>query len=87
MKKNLEIALEFMGHLTIGAVVFAALLMVSGSLTMLVHWACSVFGDETLSNTMKVVEKIMLYADVAFFVWWTVLSTFRAMQAVFHEHE
>lgn len=64
---------------------FAALLLFGGALNMLVHWVGPVVGDESFSDLMKLVEKIILYADVAFIVWWAFFSTYKAIKEINRE--
>lgn len=85
MKKKLWVLGEFIGHLVIGAVMFAALLIFGGSLNMLVHWFTPMVGDESFSELMKIVEKVILYADIAFIVWWAIYSTYKAIKEMSDE--
>lgn len=80
MKKKLMVLGEYVGHLAIGAAMFMALLLFGGALNLLVHWATPIIGDESFSDLMKVVEKVILYADVAFIVWWAIYSTYKALK-------
>lgn len=80
MKQKLWVLGEYLGHLVIGTVMFVALLLFGGGLSMLVHWAMPIIGDDSFSGLMKVVEKIILYADIAFIVWWAIYSTYRAIK-------
>lgn len=85
MKKHLLILGEFVGHLAVGAGMFAALLMFGGALNMLVHWAGPIVGDEAFASLMKLVEKVILYADVTFIIWWAFFSTFKAIKEMNRE--
>lgn len=85
MKKKLAIFGEYVGHLAIGAAMFAALLLFGGSLNKLVHWATPVIGDDSFSDLMKVVEKVILYADIAFIIWWAIYSTYKAIKEMIDE--
>jgi len=85
MKKKLWILGEYVGHLAIGAAMFAALLAFGGALNLLVHWATPIIGDESFASLMKTVERIILYADVAFIVWWSIYSTYLAIKEMCHE--
>lgn len=80
MKKHFKILGEYIGHLLVGAVMFAALLLFGGLLNVLVHWAGPVIGDDSFSDLMKGVEKVILYADIAFIVWWAIFSTYKAIK-------
>jgi len=85
MKKKLWILGEYVGHLAIGAAMFAALLLFGGVLNMLVHWATPIIGDDAFSALMKIVERVILYADIAFIVWWAVFSTYKAIKEMSDE--
>ena len=87
MKKNLQILGEYLGHLAIGAVMFAALLLFGGGLNMLVHWAGHFIGDDSFADLMKIVEKVILYADIAFIVWWAIYSTYKAIKEMLKHDE
>lgn len=76
---------EYVGHLAIGAVMFAALLVFGGALNLLVQWAAPIIGDESFVYLMKAVEKAILYADVAFIVWWAIWSTYKAIKEMINE--
>lgn len=85
MKKKLWVLGEYIGHLVIGATMFAALLLFGGTLNKLVQWAAPIVGDESFSSLMKIVEKTILYADVAFIVWWAIYSTYKAIKEMIDE--
>jgi len=86
MKKNkLAILGEYLGHLAIGAVMFASLLLFGSVLNMLVHWTASIVGDDSFSELMRLVEKVVLYADIVFLVWWAIYSTYKAIKEMTHE--
>lgn len=85
MKRKLWILGEYIGHLAIGAVMFCALLLFGGTISKIVHWAGPVIGDESFIALMKTVETIILYADVAFIVWWAIYSTYKAVKEMSHE--
>lgn len=86
MKKKLFILGEYLGHLAIGAVMFVALLCVGGALNLLVHWFTPIVADESFSILIKWVERVILYADVIFVMWWSVYSTYLAIKEL-HNHE
>ena len=46
-----------------------------GQLVILVQWSEPVVSDAGLSQLMKFVEKIIIYSDVMFLVWWAIFST------------
>ena len=85
MKRKLSVLGEFVAHLAIGAVMFAALLLFGGAINKLVHWAAPIIGDDSFADLMKIVEKIILYADVAFVVWWAIYSTYIAIKEMSDE--
>ncbi|MFA7238848.1 MAG: hypothetical protein WC091_01955 [Sulfuricellaceae bacterium] len=85
MKKKLWVLGEYVGHLVIGAAMFTALLLFGGMLNKLVQWAAPIVGDESFSGLMKIVEKIILYADVAFIAWWAIYSTYKAIKEMIDE--
>ncbi len=80
MRKKLWVLGEYLGHLLIGTVMFAALLAFGGALHMLVQWATPIIGDSTFGDLMIIVEKIILYADIVFIVWWAIFSTYKAIK-------
>lgn len=84
--KHLETLGEYVGHLVIGAAMFAALLMFGGALNKLVHWLGPIIGDESFVDLMTMVEKVILYADIAFIVWWAIFSTYKAIKEMM-DHE
>lgn len=84
--KHLKTLGEYVGHLAVGAAMFAALLLFGGALNMLVQWLSPVIGDESFADLMLMVEKIILYADIVFIVWWAVFSTYKAIKEMMN-HE
>ena len=80
MKKHLKVLGEYVGHLAVGAAMFAALLLFGGSINSLVHWFAPIIGDESFVDLMTLVEKVILYADIAFIVWWAIYSTYKAIK-------
>jgi ABC-type uncharacterized transport system permease subunit len=82
MKKNLKILGEFVGHLAIGAAMFSALLLFGGAVSVMVHWATPMIHDEAFVGAMMLVDKVILYADVVFIVWWAVFSTYKAIKEI-----
>lgn len=85
MKKKLWVLGEYFAHLLIGGAMFAALLFFGGALNMLVQWAGPIIGDESFSDLMKIVERLILYADIAFIVWWAIYSTYKAIKEMHDE--
>lgn len=84
--KHLKTLGEYVGHLAIGAAMFAALLVFGGALNRLVHWLGPVIGDESFTGLMQLVEKVILYADIVFIVWWAIFSTYKAIKEMM-DHE
>ena len=80
MKKKLKVLGEYVGHLAIGAAMFAALLLFGGALNILVHWSAPIIGDDSFLDLIKLVERVILYADIAFIVWWAIYSTYKAIK-------
>jgi hypothetical protein len=76
---------EYVGHLAVGAIMFTALLLFGGALNLLVHWIGPTIGDESFYDLMKMVEQVILYADVAFVVWWAVFSTYKTIKEMMNE--
>lgn len=85
MRRNLKILGEYAGHLVLGALMFTLLMMFGGALNLLVHWASPFVGDNSFTDLMKAVETVILYADVAFVIWWSIFSTYRAIKELHHE--
>jgi len=85
MKKKLWLLGEYIGHLCVGSAMFAALLLFGGTLNILVQWAEPIIGDDSFLSLMKLVEKLILYADVAFIVWWAIYSTYKAIKEMHDE--
>ena len=71
---------EYIGHLAVGAAMFTALLVFSGLVKLAVHWIGNFVGDPQFAAVMTLVERVMLYSDVVFLVWWTVFSTYKAIK-------
>lgn len=86
-RNHITVLGEYVGHLAVGSAMFAALLVFGGSLNLLVHWVEPLVGDESFSNAMKMVEKIILYADIAFLVWWAIFSTYMAIREMVVHHD
>lgn len=83
--QHLIILGKFVGHLIMGAGMFAALLFFGGSLNWLVHWAAPIIGDETFTGLMIDVERFILYADIIFICWWAVYSAYKAIKEMHHD--
>ena len=85
VKKNIKILGEFIGHLVIGAAMFVALLVFGGGLNALVRWVGPLVGDESFAELMKLVEQLIIYSDIAFLLWWTIFSTYKAIKEMTNE--
>lgn len=64
---------------------FSALLLFGAGLNLLVQWSEPVVSDAGLSQLMKFVEKIIIYSDVMFLVWWMLFSTYTALTEMHDE--
>lgn len=80
MKNKFRILGEYIGHLAIGSAMFLALLVFGGTLNLAIHWIGPVIADDSFTDLMKLVEKVILYADIAFIVWWAIYSTYLAIR-------
>ena len=80
MRDKLEIFGEYLAHLMLGFAMFAALLFFGGAVNHLIRWASPIIGDDSFTSLMELVERIILYADVAFVVWWAIYSTYKAIR-------
>lgn len=84
--KHLKILGEYVGHLAVGAAMFAALLVFGGVVNWLVHWLGPTIGDKAFTDLMVVVERVILYADIVFILWWAIFSTYKAIKEMMN-HE
>lgn len=82
---KLKVLGEYLGHLAMGAMMFAALLFFGGALNLLVQAASPVVKDAFFTLLMSWVEKTILYADIVFVVWWSVYSTYKAIRNIIDE--
>lgn len=85
MKKKISVIGEYIGHLAMGATMFLALLLFGGSLNLIVHWVAPMIGDSKFLDLIQVAERVILYADVAFIIWWAVYSTYKAIKEMIDE--
>ncbi len=79
---KLKVLGEYLGHLAMGAAMFAGLLLFGGALNLLVQATEPIVNDVFFTQLMSWVEKIILYADIAFVVWWSVFSTYKAIRKI-----
>ena len=77
---KLKVLGEYLGHLAMGAIMFAGLLLFGGALNLLVQATEPIVRDAFFTQLMSWVEKVILYADIAFVVWWSVFSTYKAIR-------
>ena len=82
---KLKVLGEYLGHLAMGAAMFAALLLFGGALNLLVQATEPIVKDAFFIQLMSWVEKIILYADIAFVVWWSVFSTYKAIRKMMED--
>lgn len=85
VERQLRILGEYVAHLVVGAIMFAALLAFGVGLNLLVQSAEPLIIDATFTRLMRAVEQVILYADVVFLIWWTGFSTYNAIVALHHE--
>ncbi len=85
MKKYKAILGEYVAHLMVGAVMFTALLLFGGMVNLAVHWASPIINDAAFIDLMTLVEKVILYSDVALLLWWALFSTFKAIKDADHD--
>ena len=85
MRPKLSILGEYVGHLAVGAAVFAALLFVVVVLHLLADWAETLLLDRAFLQLIRFVEKLILYSDVTLLVWWTGYSTQKAIERLHDE--
>jgi hypothetical protein len=85
MRTKLAILGEYVGHLVVGAAMFAALLFFGVALHLLADWAETLLADRAFFQLMRFVERVILYSDVALLVWWTGYSTYKAIGSLHDE--
>lgn len=73
---------EYVAHLVVGAIMFAALLAFAVGLSLLVQSAEPLIADVGFVRLIRAVEQAILYADVLFLIWWTSVSTYNAIVAL-----
>lgn len=76
---------EFFGHLVVGALMFIALLVFGGALSLLVHWVEPIFGDSLFLTVMQIVERVILIGDACFIVLWVFFSMIKAIKELSRE--
>jgi len=64
MKKRPRIVGEFIAHLSVGAAMFAALLLFGGVLSVLERWISPIMRDSQFTYLMHVVERVILMATL-----------------------
>jgi len=85
MHHKLNVLGEYVGHLVVGAGMFAALLAFGIVLNVLVEWSEPLVADRTFLQLMKLVEKVILYSDATLTIWWAMYSTYKAIEALHDE--
>ena len=85
MRAKLAVLGEYVGHLVVGAAMFAALLFFGVALHMLADWAETLLADRAFFQLMRFVERFILYSDVALLIWWTAFSTYQAIERLHDE--
>ena len=85
MRRKLNVLGEYVGHLVVGAGMFATLLSFGIALHLLVEWSEPLVADRGFLQLMKIVEKVILYLDAAFTIWWAMFSTYKAIEALHDE--
>ena len=65
MFKKKAILGEYIAHLVLGAVMFTALLVLSGMVNLAVHWIGNFVGDPQFAAVMTLVERVMLYSSLS----------------------
>lgn len=76
---------KYVGHLVIGAAMFAALLSFGIATNALVQWSQPLVPDPAFMWLMNAVEKVILYSDVLLLVWWTIFATYDAIMDLHDE--
>jgi uncharacterized membrane protein len=79
MSRQLRVLGKYVGHLIVGATMFAALLSFGIATNILVQWSEPLVKDSTFGQLMRLVEKVILYSDVLLLMWWTAFSTYKAI--------
>ncbi|HJU22031.1 MAG TPA: hypothetical protein VJ891_05940 [Casimicrobiaceae bacterium] len=83
MHRKLRALGKYVAHL--GAAMFGALLAFGIGTNLLVQWSEPLVSDAGFNRLMRAVERLILYADVALLVWWTVYSTSQAIVELLDE--
>ena len=76
---------KYVGHLVLGACMFAALLLFGGGVHRLVLVAAPLVEDPGFMTLIGWVERLILYGDAFFLVWWAAFSTYKAIKGLHHD--
>jgi hypothetical protein len=85
MRTKLGILGQYVGHLAMGAAMFAALLFFGVAIHLLADWAETLLDDRAFFQLMRFAERVILYLDVALLIWWTAFSTYKAIERLHDE--
>lgn len=85
LRRKLLILGRYLGHLVIGAAMFTSLLLIGMTLNLLVKWSAPIIADPSFTTLMGLVERLILYCDVALIVWWVMYSTVKAIREMSDE--
>jgi hypothetical protein len=75
---------EYIGHLAVGAAMFSALLFFGVGLNLLIKWLEG-YLEPAFLLAVRLVEAVILYADVVLLLCWTAFATYNAIVALRHE--
>lgn len=85
-KSNLEVVVDFLGHVLTGSAMFVVMALAAFALSRFVAWLPFAHGDDQMAvELLHFVEKCILFADVTFFGWWLVYSTYKAVKELTKE--
>jgi hypothetical protein len=73
------------GHLIVGAAMFAVLLAFGIATNVQVQWSEPLVTDPRFGQTMSLVEKVKLYSGRPAPRWWTAFSTYKAIAELHDE--
>lgn len=76
--RNRKILAEFFGHMLTGAAMFIGMALLAVGLSRFVDWLPFLRKASLAADLLHGVEQCILIADVCFFVWWLVYSTYKA---------
>jgi len=85
MKRIWHVLGAYVAHLSIGALMYLALMVFGGTLHRLEQWARPLVDDERFTRVMSWVESLILLSDAALVVWWSLYSTCLAIKELLRE--